>query len=82
VKFSGISGMMNNSDTQSLATFNVSPLYDLRHKINITAIVLPHIAICEYFYVDDGLTGADTCDQAIKLQTELQTLFSKGGFLL
>jgi hypothetical protein len=35
--------MMNNSDTQSLATFNVSPLYDLRHKINITAIVLPHI---------------------------------------
>ena len=35
-----------------------------------------------YFYVDDDLTGDDTADEAIKLQTQLQGLFSKGGFLL
>ena len=34
------------------------------------------------FYVDDGLTGADYVEEAIKLQHELQNLFSKGGFLL
>ena len=36
----------------------------------------------ESFYVDDGLTGADTVTDAIKLQIQLQDLFSKGGFLL
>ena len=34
------------------------------------------------FYVDDGLTGADSIDEAITLQKQLQTLFAKGGFLL
>ena len=34
------------------------------------------------FYVDDGLTGADTIEETIRLQHELQELFSKGGFLL
>ena len=34
------------------------------------------------FYVDDGLTGANTVQEAIKLQQQLQDLFSKGGFLL
>ena len=34
------------------------------------------------FYVDDGLTGADSVQEAIELQRELQDLFSKGGFLL
>ena len=34
------------------------------------------------FYVDDGLTGADSVQEAIELQGELQDLFSKGGFLL
>ena len=33
-------------------------------------------------YVDDCLTGADSIAEAITLQTELHTLFSKGGFLL
>ena len=28
-------------------------------------------AVKKYFYVDDGLTGADTVDDAIKLQTQL-----------
>ncbi len=34
------------------------------------------------FYVDDGLTGADSVQEAIELQGQLQDLFSKGGFLL
>ena len=34
------------------------------------------------FYVDDGLTGADSIQNAIKLQGQLQELFTKGGFLL
>ncbi|XP_064386059.1 uncharacterized protein LOC135334711 [Halichondria panicea] len=34
------------------------------------------------FYVDDGLTGADSVSEAIELQRQLQDLFSLGGFLL
>ena len=34
------------------------------------------------FYVDDCLAGADTIEMAIKLQRELLSLFSCGGFLL
>ena len=34
------------------------------------------------FYVDDGLTGADSVSETVELQNKLQTLFSKGGFLL
>ncbi len=34
------------------------------------------------FYVDDGLTGADSVQDAIELQGQLQDLFSNGGFLL
>ena len=34
------------------------------------------------FYVDDCLTGADSIPEAIKLQTDLCSLFSKGEFLL
>ena len=34
------------------------------------------------FYVDDGLTGADSIEEAIQLQKQLQDLFSRGGFLL
>ena len=34
------------------------------------------------FYVDDGLTGADSVPEAIELQRQLQDLFNKGGFLL
>lgn len=36
----------------------------------------------ESFYVDDGLTGADSVEVAIRLHKELQNLFSCGGFLL
>ena len=34
------------------------------------------------FYVDDGLTIANSTEEAIKLQEQLQDLFSRGGFLL
>ncbi len=33
------------------------------------------------FYVDDCLTGADSLEEAITLQRQLQELFLKGGFL-
>jgi len=39
-------------------------------------------AVNESFYVDDGLTGADTVQGAVRLQRELQSLFSRAGFLL
>ena len=39
-------------------------------------------AVCESFYVDDGLVGADTIETAVELQDQLQNLFSRGGFLL
>ena len=34
------------------------------------------------FYVDDGLTGANSIQDAIELRKQLQELFTKGGFLL
>ena len=34
------------------------------------------------FYVDDVLTGADTVEEAVTLQTQLHELFSCGGFSL
>lgn len=39
-------------------------------------------AVGKSFYVDNNLTGADSVEEAVQLQTQLQELFSKGGFLL
>jgi len=39
-------------------------------------------AVEDAFYVDDGVTGADTVAEAIELHNQLQSLFSKVGFLL
>ena len=39
-------------------------------------------AVEDSFYVDDGLTGANSAEEAIILQRQLQELFSRGGFLL
>ena len=50
---------------------------DLAHKYPLTAK-----AVDESFYVDDGLTGADSTKEVIELQKQLQDLFSQGGFLL
>ena len=37
-------------------------------------------AVEDSFYMDDGLTGADSSEEAIKLYQQLQSLFEKGGF--
>ena len=34
------------------------------------------------FYVDDGLTGTNSLEEAIRLWQQLQELFARGGFLL
>lgn len=39
-------------------------------------------AVQESFYVDDCLSGADSVEEATKLQRELHNLFRKGSFLL
>ena len=39
-------------------------------------------AVNEAFYVDDGVTGADSVKEAITLQHELHNLFSLAGFML
>ena len=39
-------------------------------------------AVLKSFYVDDGLSGADSVKLAIALQRQLQDLFIHGGFLL
>ena len=38
--------------------------------------------VLDSFYVDDGLSGADSVDEAIKLRNELQNMFELGGFTL
>ena len=49
---------------------------------HISEFPLAPEAVLISFYVDDCLTGADSIDEAISLQKQLQTLFAKGGFLL
>ena len=39
-------------------------------------------AVEESFYVDDCLMGADSVEEAIKMQTQVQVIFSQAGFLL
>ncbi len=39
-------------------------------------------AVSDSFYVDDGLTGADSVDEAVELYHQLRGLFVKGSFLL
>ena len=43
---------------------------DLAHKYPLAAK-----AVDESFYVDDGVTGADSTEEAIELQKQLQDLF-------
>ena len=45
---------------------------DLAHKYPLAAKALD-----ESFYVDDGVTGADSTEEAIELQKQLQDLFSQ-----
>ncbi len=48
------------------------------------ALKLPQVirVVKDSFYVDDGLTGADTVSGAINLQQQLQSAFEMGGFTL
>ena len=39
-------------------------------------------AVLKSFYVDNGLGGADTVEEAIQLRADLQSLFQLGGFHL
>ena len=39
-------------------------------------------AVINDFYVDDGLDGTDSIDEAIKLRFEMQEIFELGGFVL
>ena len=39
-------------------------------------------AVHQSFYVDNALTGADSVEDAISLQKQLQELFTRGGFTL
>ena len=39
-------------------------------------------AVFQSFYVDDGLTGANSIEEAIQLREDLQDLFKLGGFQL
>ena len=39
-------------------------------------------AVEDSFYMDDGLTGANSFEEAIELHHQLQNLFARGGFLL
>ena len=50
---------------------------DLASKYPLAAQV-----VSDSFYVDDGLAGSDSVQEAINLQTQLHSLFSEGGFLL
>ena len=49
------------------------------HSLDFT---LATKAVEDSFYVDDGLTGANSFEEAIELHHQLQNLFAKGGFLL
>ena len=39
-------------------------------------------SVLDSFYVDDGLTGADSIEEAVYLQKQLHRLFSGAGFTL
>lgn len=63
--------------------WRISFLFCCQHVREIDSVMkYPRQCNLESFYVDDGLTRADTLNEAIKLQGELQDLFEKGGFLL
>ena len=61
-------------------TFGVSASF----AANIFALEYPQAAAAveKTFYVDNGLTGANSVDKAIELQKQLQDIFNRRGFLL
>ena len=70
-------------------TFNVSASnfaanMSICHNAIQLALKYPQVVhvVKNSFYVDDGLTGADTIAEANTLQQQLQSAFAKGGFHL
>lgn len=70
-------------------TFGVSAsslfanMYVRKNVLDLTLkYLLAKGSVDESFYVDDGLTGVDTADEAIEVHHQLQSLFDEGGFLL
>ena len=68
-------GMSPSSFAANMAVKQNSP--DLATKCPQTKTIVE-----KSFYVDDGLTGADSIEEARDLLKQLQDLFSSGGFLL
>jgi hypothetical protein len=71
------------------ATFGVSASsfaanMSVRQNAVQLALKFPRVlkVVTDSFYVDDGLTGADTVPEAVSLQQELQCAFEIGGFTL
>ena len=71
------------------ATFSVSASsfaanISVRENAVQLALKFPRVikVVKDSFYVDDGLTGADTVPEAINLQQQLQSAFEAGGFTL
>lgn len=56
----------------------------LLQNANELAHEFPHAAkaVHDSFYVDDGLTGADSVSEALAFRVELQELFARGQLLL
>ena len=50
---------------------------DLAHQYPLAAK-----AVILSFYVDNTLTGADSVEEAVTLQQQLQELFNRGGFTI
>ena len=48
---------------------------------HITEFPMAAKAVLNSFYVDDGLIGADSVEEDISLQKQLQDLFARGEFL-
>ena len=70
-------GVLSSSFTANMAVKRNS--LDLASKYPLHSCTQ---VISDSFYVDHGLAGADSVQEAINLQTQLQSLFSEGGFLL
>ena len=70
--------------TFSVSASSFAANMSVRQNVIQLAMKFPKVikVVKSSFYVDDGLTGADTVDDAVSLQQQLQSAFERGGFLL
>ena len=70
-------GVLASSFTANMAVkLNVVELENEYPQVDVAK------AVVESFYVDDGLVRAETIQEARKLQSQMQELLNKGGFVL